>query len=182
MATTIAEIVGFIVVLFVLYRYVWPVLKKMLDERQDLIQRQVDEAEQAEKDLAEAKRKHDSAVAEAEQEASRIRDAARAAAPRIREELQEQADADVERIKARGQEQLAAQRDQSVRGLRTEISGLSMQLAQRMIADSMADVGQKEASVDAFLEELNSLDELDGLGRRDASTAKQPAQAGGGVS
>lgn len=176
MATTIAEIVGFIVMLGVLYRYVLPVVRRMLDERQDLIQRQVDEAEQAEKDLAEAKRKHDSAVAAAEQEASRIRDDARADATRIREELQEQADADVERITARGQEQLAAQRDQSVRGLRTEISGLSMQLAQRMIADSMADVGQKEASVDGFLEEL------DGLGGRDASTAKQPAQAGGGVS
>lgn len=176
MATYIAEFVGFLVMLYVLYRYVWPMLKKMLDERQDLIQRQVDEAEQAEKDLAEARRKHDSAVAEAEQEASRIRDDARADATRIREELQEQADADVERIKVRGQEQLAAQRDQSIRGLRTEIGGLSMQLAQRMIAETMQGSGQKEASVDGFL------DELDGLGGRGSSTAKQPAQAGGGVS
>ena len=108
MATFIAELVGFVVVLFVLYRYVWPVLKKMMDDRQEQISRQVQEAEDAEKALTEAKRKHDSAVAEAEQEASRIRDDARADATRIREELKEQAEQDVARIKQRGEEQLVA--------------------------------------------------------------------------
>lgn len=174
MATFIAELVGFVVVLFVIYRYVWPVLKKMMDDRQEQIARQVQEAEDAEKALAEAKRKYDSAVAEAEQEASRIRDDARADATRIREELKEQAEQDVARIKQRGEEQLVAQRDASARGLRTELGGLSMQLAQRLIAESMQSEDQKRASVDGFL------DQLDGLGG--AGRTQQPAQAGGGVS
>ena len=173
MATFIAELVGFVVVLFVLYRYVWPVLRRMMDDRQELISRQVQEAEDAEKALDEAKRKHDSAVSEAEQEASRIRDDARSDATRIREELQEQTEQDVARIKQRGEEQLVAQRDASARGLRTEIGGLSMQLAQRMIAESMTSEDQKRASVDGFL------DDLDAFG---GSAARQPAQAGGGVS
>lgn len=177
MMTTIGDTIAFLVALWVIYRYVWPPLKRMLDARQELIGRQVAEAEEAEKDLAEARRKHDSAVAEAEQESSRIRDDARADATRIREELQQQADQDVARIKQRGQEQLVAQRDQSVRGLRTEIGGLSMQLAQRLIGESMTDPGEQKASVDGFL------DQLDGLGgASNGSTAKQPAQAGGGVS
>lgn len=184
MATFIAELVGFVVVLFVLYRYVWPVLKKMMDERQELISRQVQEAEDAEKALAEAKRKHDSAVSEAEQEASRIRDDARSDATRIREELQEQADQDVARIKQRGEEQLAAQREATARGLRIETGGLSMQLAQRLIAESMESEDQKRASVDGFLDEL---DGLDGAGAQrsaagGAGRTQQPAQAGGGVS
>lgn len=172
----IAEIVGFLVVVFVLYRYVWPRVRQMIEDRQDLVSRQVAEAEEAERELADARRRHDSAVAEAEQEASRIRDDARADATRIREDLQQQAEQDVERIRQRGQEQLAAQRDQSVRGLRAEVGGLSMQLAQRIIAEAMADDEQKKASVDTFL------DELDGLGGGASSTAKQPARAGGGVS
>lgn len=175
MATFISELVGFVVVLFVLYRYVWPVLKRMMDDRQEQIARQVQEAEDAEKALAEARRKHDSAVAEAEKEASRIRDDARSDATRIREELQEQADQDVARIKQRGEEQLAAQRDASARGLRTEIGGLSMQLAQRLIAESMSSDDQKRASVDGFLDDL---DGLGGAGR----AQQQPAQAGGGMS
>ena len=38
MATLIAELVGFLVMLFVLYRYVRPVLNRMVRERQDAIQ------------------------------------------------------------------------------------------------------------------------------------------------
>jgi ATP synthase F0 subunit b len=173
MATFIAELVGFVVVLWVLYRYVWPVLRRMLDDRQEQIARQVQEADEAEKALAEAKRKHESAVSEAEQEASRIRDDARSDATRIRDELQEQAEQDVARIKQRGEEQLAAQREASVRGLRAEIGGLSMQLAQRIIAESMSSQEQRRASVDGFL------DDLDGLGN---ATGRQPAHARGGVS
>lgn len=173
MAVYISEIFAFLVMIFIIYRYVWPLLKKMTDDRQEQIRKQVQEAEDAEKALAEANRKYDSAVAEAEQEASRIRDDARADATRIREELREQADQDVARIKQRGEEQLVAQRDASARGLRSEIGGLSMQLAQRLIAESMSSPEQKRASVDGFL------DDLDGLG---PAGAKQPAQTGGGVS
>ncbi len=175
MATFIAEFVGFLLMIFVIYRYVWPVLRRMAEQRQEQIARQVQEAEDAEKALAEAKRKHDSAVAEAEQEASRIRDDARADATRIREELQEQAEQDVARIKQRGEEQLAAEREAAVRGLRAEVGGLSMQLARKIIAESMESEEQKRASVDGFLDEL---DGLDGAG----TGAKQPAQTGGGVS
>ena len=179
MAEIIAELVAFVLIVFVLYRYVWPPVRRMMEAKQDEVARQVAEAEQAEQELTEARRRYDSAVSDAEQEASRIRDDARADATRIREELSEQAELDVARITQRGEEQLAAERDASVRGLRSEIGGLSMQLAQRIIAESMDD-NQKRASVDGFL------DDLDGLGSGSTSGAasgrKQPAQAGGGVS
>ena len=184
MSTLIGELVGFVVMVFVLYRYAWPVLKRMADERQEQIRGQVQEADDAENALAEAKRKHDSAVAEAEQEASRIRDDARADATRIREELAEQADHDVARIKQRGEEQLAAQRDASARSLRTEVGGLSMQLAQRIIAESMSSEEQKRASVDGFLDDLDGLggSGAPGSAAGGAGRTQQPAQAGGGVS
>jgi F-type H+-transporting ATPase subunit b len=173
--TDVGDTVAFLVAIFVIYRYVWPILKKMMDDRQELIGRQAQEAEDAEKALAEAKRKHEHAVTEAEQEASRIRDDGRADATRIREELKEQAEQDVARIRQRGEEQLAAQRDANVRGLRAEIGGLSFELAQKMITESMSGEDQKRASVDGFL------DELDGLGGS-GSSGRQPAQTGGGVS
>lgn len=174
MATIIAELVGFLVIVFVLYRYVWPRVRPLIEDRQDQVSRQVTEADEAERELAEARRKHDSAVTEAEQDASRIRDDARADAARIREELQEQADQEVARIKQRGEEQLVAQRDAYARGLRVETGALSVQLAQRIVGEFLSDENEKRASVDGFL------DGLDGIGSGDP--AKQPAQTGGGVS
>jgi F-type H+-transporting ATPase subunit b len=153
----IAELVGFVIIVFVLWRYVLPLITKMVKNRQDEVQRQVDEAEEATRKLQDAQGRFDNAVQQAEAEAARIRDDARADATRIREELIAQAEADVERMLQRGQEQLAAQRDQVVRGLRAELGGASMELAERVVRNTLTDDAARAASVDSFLSEIENL-------------------------
>lgn len=165
----LGELFAFVLVVFVLYRYVWPLVKNMAGERQDTIQRQVEESEEAARRLEEAQRRFDAAVAEAREEAARIRDDARADAHRLREELKEQAEREVERIRQRGEEQLAAQRDLTVRRLRAEIGALSLEQAEQRVREALADEGARSATVDGFL------DDLEGLPGR----ATAPAAAGG---
>jgi F0F1-type ATP synthase membrane subunit b/b' len=86
-----------------------------------------------------------------------------------------QAEQEVERIKQRGRDQLVAQRDQVVRGLRSEIGGTSMQLAERVVVESLADDTARSATVDSFLNEIDSMP-----ARSDDS--RQAAAAGGGAS
>jgi F-type H+-transporting ATPase subunit b len=179
MAVLIAEIVAFLVILFVLYRFVWPVVRTMARERQDAIQRQVDESEQAARRLEEAQRRLEAAEAEARKEVARIRDDARADAVRIAEELQEQANQEVERIRQRGQEQLAAQRDQMVRVLRAELGAQSLQLAERVVVDLLSDDTRRSATVDRFLDDLDDLAPRAGA---DRSAEPRVAAAGGGAS
>lgn len=157
MATIIAELVGFAVVIFVLWRYVLPVVKDMVARRQDEIQRQVEEAEEATRKLEDAQSRFDNAVEQAEAEAARIRDDARADATRIREELVAQAEAEVERMLQRGRDQLAAQRDGVVRALRSDLAGAAMELAERTVRTELSDDAARSASVDGFLSEIESL-------------------------
>lgn len=177
MATLIAELIGFVVIVFVLYRYVWPVIEPMMRARQDAIQQQVEDAEEARRKLEEAEKRFESAVAEARNEAARIRDDARADAQRIREELVEQAAREVERIKQRGEEQLAALREQVVRRMRAEIGTQSMQLAERIVVEFLSAEERRSSTVDRFL------DDLDELQRRSAADveSRQLAAAGGGA-
>ena len=156
-AVIIAELVGFAVMIFVLFRYVLPLVKDMVSKRQDEIQRQVEEADEARRKLEDAHGRFDNAVQQAEAEAARIRDDARADAAGIREELIAQAEADVERMLQRGRDQLAAQRDQVVRGLRSELGGASMELAERTIRKELEGDGARSASVDSFLSEIENL-------------------------
>jgi ATP synthase F0 subunit b len=153
----IAELVAFVIILFVLWRYVLPLIKNMVTKRQDEIQRQVDEANEATRKLEDAHGRFDNAVQQAESEAARIRDDARADATRIREELTAQAEADVERMLQRGQDQLAAQRDQVVRGLRSDLAGASLELAERTVRKELEDDSARSASVDSFLSEIENL-------------------------
>jgi F-type H+-transporting ATPase subunit b len=153
----IAELVAFVIILFVLWRYVLPLIKDMVRKRQDEIQRQVDEADEARRKLEDAHGRFDNAVQQAEAEAARIRDDARADAAGIREELIAQAEADVERMLQRGRDQLAAQRDQVVRGLRAELGGASMELAERTVRKELSEDDARSASVDSFLSEIENL-------------------------
>jgi ATP synthase F0 subunit b len=143
--------------LFVLWRYVLPLITDMVKKRQDEVQQQVEEAEEATRKLDDAHGRFDNAVQQAEAEAARIRDDARADATRIREELKAQAEADVERMLQRGRDQLAAQRDQVVRGLRSDLSGASMELAERTVRKELSDDNTRSATVDSFLSEIEDL-------------------------
>jgi F-type H+-transporting ATPase subunit b len=171
--TLVIEVLAFLLILFILYRYVWPPLSKAMNDRQAMISKGVEDSNEAARKLKQAEERYDAAIAEVRSEAARIRDDARADATRIREELKAQADAEVERIRQRGEEQLASQRDQAVRQLKTEIGGLSMQLAQRIVGDSLIDEDRKRATVDTFLAELDGLAPKDD--RREASTAGGPS-------
>jgi F-type H+-transporting ATPase subunit b len=171
--TLVIEVLAFLLILFILYRYVWPPLSKAMNDRQAMISKGVEDSNEAARKLKQAEERYDAAIAEVRSEAARIRDDARADATRIREELKAQADAEVERIRQRGEEQLASQRDQAVRQLKTEIGGLSMQLAQRIVGDALIDEDRKRATVDTFLAELDGLAPKDD--RREASTAGGPS-------
>jgi F-type H+-transporting ATPase subunit b len=156
-AVIIAELVGFAVMIFVLWRFVLPPVARMVEKRQDDIQRQVEEADEARRKLEDAQGRFDNAVQQAEVEAARIRDDARADATRIREDLTAQAEAEVERMLQRGQDQLAAQRDQVVRRLHSELGGASMELAERTVRKELSDDGARSVSVDSFLSEIENL-------------------------
>ncbi|MGE3284917.1 MAG: F0F1 ATP synthase subunit B [Pseudonocardia sp.] len=171
----IGELIAFVVVVFVLYRFVWPLIQNMAGARQDAIQQDVDASAEAERKLAEAQRRFDEAVSEARDEAARIRDDARADSHRLREELKEQAQREVERIRQRGEEQLAAQRDLTIRRLRAEIGALSLEEAERRVRAELADEGARSATVDGFLDELGG---LSGPTVRSATTA---AGTGGNI-
>jgi ATP synthase F0 subunit b len=153
----IAELVAFVIILFVLWKYVLPLIKDMVEKRQNEVQRQVEEAEEATRKLEDAQGRFDNAVQQAEEEAARIRDDARADAAGLREELIAQAEADVERMLQRGRDSLTAQRDQVVRGLRSDLGGASVELAERIVRKELSDDSARSASVDSFLSDIENL-------------------------
>jgi F-type H+-transporting ATPase subunit b len=183
MAVLIAELVAFVVILYVLYRFVRPIVATMVRDRQDAIQQHVDASEEAERKLEQAQRRFETAEAEARKEVARIRDDARADASRIKEELQEQADREIERIRQRGEEQLAAQREQLIRGLRSELGGTSMQLAERIVVQQLADDRAKSVTVDQFLNDLDGMSPRSNSQVADADRREETpvAVSGGGA-
>jgi F-type H+-transporting ATPase subunit b len=154
--TFFAELLAFVIILAVIWRYIVPPVKRAMDQRQAMIRQQVEDADEAKRQLAEAERRFQQALTEARTEAAQIRENARAEAQHTLEDLRHQAQEESERIRARGEEQLASQRSAIVRELRAEIGTLAVELSEKIVDQRLADDAQVSATVDAFLSGLES--------------------------
>lgn len=161
-ATFFVELVIFLLVLGVIWRYVVPPVKRAMNERQEMVRRQIEESQQARTRLDEAEARYSQAIAEARVEAANIRETARADAQQIKDEMRQQAEQEVARIRQRGEEQLATQREQVVRELRGELGKLAVTLAGRIVGESVADDARRAGTVDRFLDELQGMAATDG--------------------
>jgi F-type H+-transporting ATPase subunit b len=176
--TFIVELVIFLIILGVVWKYVVPPVKKAMTERQEMIRRQIEESRKTRERLEAADAKYREVLSEARTEAAKIRDEARAEAGRIKAELREQAEREVEQIRQRGEEQLATQREQVVRQLRSEIGELAVTLAGRIIGESMQDEARRQDTVDRFIGELEAMSATDDA---DEGGAREPASRGRGA-
>lgn len=157
MSTFIGQFVGFLVIVWLVWRYVVPPVRKMMAARQNTVRQQLDEAAAAADRLAEASRAHSKAVDDAKAEAKRVTEEAQADAVRIGEQMRAQADVEVERIKSQGAKQVELLRAQLVRQLRQELGAESVRRAGELVRGYVADTAQQSATVDRFLDDLDAM-------------------------
>ncbi len=157
-ATFIAELFAFLIILGVLAKWVVPYLNSSLTARQDAIRLQFTEAEDARHRLEAAEQKYREALAASRADAARVREEARAQAAAIAAEVREQAQAEANRILAQAQAQLEIERSRAVAALRADLGTLAVDLAERIVGESLRDTEVQERVVDRFLAELDGLE------------------------
>ena len=155
-AEIIVGAVAFILLFLFLRKFVFPLFEKAYAERTEAIEGGIKRAEDAQAEAAAALAKYTAQLAEARTEAARIRDEARAEGKQIVDQLTAEARESAARITAQGEASLAAQRQQVVASLRIEIGTLAVQLAERVVGESLADDDRARRVVDRFLADLDS--------------------------
>ncbi|BBZ76943.1 ATP synthase subunit b-delta [Mycolicibacterium anyangense] len=157
MSTFIGQLIGFLVIIWIIWRYVVPPVRTMMANQQEAVRNQLDESAKAAKRLADADKHHAERLAEAKAEAGRIVEEARTDSVRIAEQLRAQADVEVERIKVQGGQQVALLRAQLVRQLRQDLGAESVRRAGEIVRAHVADPQAQAATIDRFLDELDSM-------------------------
>jgi F-type H+-transporting ATPase subunit b len=148
--------VAFGILCFVLMKFVFPRMEETFRARVDAIEGGLKRAEDAQAEANRMLEQYRAQLAEARTDAAKIRDDARADAEEIRQEIQARAREESDRIIAAGREQLNVERQQIVRELRAEVGTLAVDLAGRIVGESLADEARRRGTVDRFLSELES--------------------------
>ncbi len=176
--TFIAELIAFLMVLFLLKKYVVPKVSESVSARQELIRSQIEDTRQAKQALDEAQAQVQAALAETRTDAARIREEAREQGRQIIEEMRVEAQKEAGRIAERERARLQNERQAIVAQLRTEVGQIAVELASRVVGESLADEARQRRTVDRFLEELESGGhDSAAADPGDADVAHQPAGA-----
>jgi len=165
----IIGLIAFALVVLVMFRFVAPRFEQVFRARREAIEGGIERAEAMQAEARAALDQYRAQLAEARTEAAKIREQARADGQQILDELRAQAQEESARIVARGEEQLATARQQVVNELRGQVGALAVELAGRVVGESLADEARRRGTVDRFL------DQLEGM------AAGSPDGRGGGV-
>src|SRR3954469_4994504 len=146
----IIGLIAFAIVYFVFAKFVAPRFEQVFRARREAIEGGIERAEAMQAEAKAALEQYRAQLADARNEAAQIRDQARAEGQQILEELRTQAQEESQRIVARGEEQLAAQRQQVVNELRGQIGALAVDLAGRVVGESLADETRRSGTAARF--------------------------------
>ena len=145
--------IAFLVLLFLMYRTVWPSVNKAFKDRRDNIEGKLEQAEREREEAEQLLEQYRRRLRDAEDETQRILEDAQANAERVRRDLMARAEADAGRELDRARQAIRSERDQAIRQLRTEVGTLAVELATRVVGDSL-DRDRQLRLVDQYIDEL----------------------------
>ena len=135
--TLIAQLLIFLVMLGVLYRFAWGPLLRILNERRERIAQGVEATERAKRELEEAERERQAKLEEARREAQTMLDRIAKQAEDLRKELEAKARQQAEALIARARAEIQQERAKAVEDLREQVADLAVMAAGRIIGESL---------------------------------------------
>ncbi|MBN9388364.1 MAG: F0F1 ATP synthase subunit B [Chloroflexi bacterium] len=134
----IFQALGFAILMFVLWRFAYKPLLRILDERRDRAQEIVEKSDQIKKDLSETEARTRGELEKARTEAQAIIAEARATRDRIVGDARDAAAAAAAAENERARAELAREREQAVAQLRRETADLAIAAATRVIGRELS--------------------------------------------
>jgi F-type H+-transporting ATPase subunit b len=152
-STFIVELVAFLIVVFLLGRYILPPITKMMEERQAAIRQALADAEEAKRRHEEAEAEYTRLVNEARSQARSVVDEANRMAEQARAERRAQADREYEMRVAQATADIDARVRTASEELRRQTADLAIAAAEKVIGGGV-DLSTQRSLVDRTIEEV----------------------------
>ncbi len=152
------NVVAFLVLLFVLGKFAFPPITKMLDERAEKIRESLEKAEDTRVEAERLLDEYKAQMAEARAEAAQVIEQGRKVAESMRAEILAKAREEAEAEKAKAVAAITAEKESAMAELKGEVADLSVAVAGKIIGSSLSKTDH-EALIDKYLAEVGSLNE-----------------------
>lgn len=144
------EIVSFGILLFILYKYAFPGILSVLEEREKKIKDSLEQAEQHRSEAERRLKEYEAKLSAAGKEAEAILSAAKERAQRLLEENEQRLTADAERIKGDATREIEQERRKAVQDIRTQTTELALMVAEKVVQRSLTEDDQRRFADEAL--------------------------------
>lgn len=139
-----AQVVNFLLLLFILKKVLYGPILKMLDQRKETIAQGLKNAEQIEKTLLKTEEDREKTLEKASLEATKLLEEATKTANQIVEESRVKASEEIAELVKKGQESVAAEREKMQQEIRSEIADLVVVSLQKVTGKVLTKTDQKK--------------------------------------
>jgi F-type H+-transporting ATPase subunit b len=144
------QVINFLLLLYLLNRFLFKPVLKLLDERESRIKKGLEDAEAAARDRELAQAEREAALDEARKEAQAMIARATKIADDSKAEILAEAKAQAEKVTARATEEITAEKDRAMAELRATVADLALEAASRLVRKEM-DTPTQRKMVEDFL-------------------------------
>lgn len=144
------EILSFGVLLFILYKYAFPGILSILEEREKKIKDSLDQAERHRSDAERKLKEYEAKLNAAAKEAEAILGQAKERAQRLFEENEQRMNFEAERIKGDAMREIDHERRKAVQDIRTQTTDLALMVAEKVVERSLTDADHRRMADEAL--------------------------------
>lgn len=146
----------FVIVFLILWKFGFPAIVKMIDERKAFIDESLCKAKEANDKLQNIQKEGEAMLQEARDKQAAIMREAASTRDAIVEKAQTKANDEGARILAEAKAEIDSQKQAAIRDIRTQVAELSVQIAEKILREKLAASDKQNALIDKLLDEVSS--------------------------
>ena len=147
--------VVFLVVLFILWKYGFPVIVKMVDERKAFIDESLRKAHEANERLANIQKEGESILQEAREKQAQILREAAQTRDAIVEQAQDKAKSEGARLLEEARAAIEQEKKAAIADIRQQVATLSVEIAEKVLRANLKDDKSQMDLIDRMLDEVS---------------------------
>jgi F-type H+-transporting ATPase subunit b len=148
--------VVFLVVLAILWKFGFPVIVKMVNDRKDYIDSSLRKAHEANERLANIQKEGEAILQEARERQAQILKEAAQTRDQLVEQARLKAHQEGTRLLEEAKTQIEQQKAQAISEIKQQVAMLSVEIAEKVLRHNLKDDKQQMALIDKMLDEVNA--------------------------
>lgn len=146
-------LLAFLIVFFLMAKYGFPIITKMVEDRKNYIDESLQKAHEANERLAGIQQESERLLTEARAKQADILAQAKATGDSIVSEARNKAQADGAKLLQEAKAQIAAEKENALRDIRQTVADLSIVIAEKVVRQKLANNDEQQALIEQMLNE-----------------------------